>query len=173
MGCGNWLRRGCVTADGFENLRSLVDPKRRRGEGRGRHARPRHAAGRWALLRTGDPVANPEAFANQMLLRWGVVFRDLLGRETLAPAWRDLLVTLRRWKRAAKCAADGLWQASPGTVPRPEAVDLLRVVRRSEKQDTLLEVAPSDPLHLTGIILPREPEVATEPYVEAEFSAVK
>ena len=42
---------GLVTADGFENLRALVDPKRRRGEGRGRMARPRHAAGRWALLR--------------------------------------------------------------------------------------------------------------------------
>ncbi len=42
---------GLVTADGFENLRALVDPKRRRGEGRGRLARPRHAAGRWALLR--------------------------------------------------------------------------------------------------------------------------
>src|SRR5262249_10258455 len=42
---------GLVTADGFENLRALIDPKRRRGEGRGRFARPRHAAGRWALFR--------------------------------------------------------------------------------------------------------------------------
>ena len=41
---------GMVTADGFENLRSLVDPKRRKGEGRARMHRPRHAAGRWALL---------------------------------------------------------------------------------------------------------------------------
>ena len=44
---GLWelVAAGLVTADGFENLRSLVDPKRRRGEGRGRLARPRHAAG--------------------------------------------------------------------------------------------------------------------------------
>ena len=41
---------GLVTADGVENLRALVDPKRRNGEGRGRFLRPRHAAGRWALL---------------------------------------------------------------------------------------------------------------------------
>ena len=49
---GLWelVAAGLVTADGFENLRSLVDPKRRRGEGRGRLARPRHAAGRWALI---------------------------------------------------------------------------------------------------------------------------
>ena len=47
---------GLVTADGFENLRALLDPKRRRGEGKGRTARPRHAPGRWALLRhTGAP----------------------------------------------------------------------------------------------------------------------
>ena len=41
---------GLVTADGFENLRALIDPKRRRGEGRGSRERPRHAAGRWALV---------------------------------------------------------------------------------------------------------------------------
>src|SRR5207244_1348794 len=41
---------GVVTADGFDNLRSLIDPKRRAGQGSGRMARPRHSAGRWALL---------------------------------------------------------------------------------------------------------------------------
>ena len=35
---GLWelLAGGFVTADGFDNLRALIDPKRRRGEGRGR-----------------------------------------------------------------------------------------------------------------------------------------
>ncbi len=82
---GLWelVAAGLVTADGFENLRALIDPKRRRGEGRSRMARPRHATGRWALLdRSGDP--NPEFFAKQLLDRWGVVFRDMLARETLA-----------------------------------------------------------------------------------------
>src|SRR5207237_6050078 len=85
---------GLVTADGFENLRALVDPKRRRGEGSSRFKMPRHAAGRWALLE--HPSSSPssderaEAFARQLLLRWGVIFRDLLARETLAPPWRDL-----------------------------------------------------------------------------------
>src|SRR5579884_2678084 len=51
---------GLVTADGFENLRALIDPKRRRGEGRGRMARPRHTAGRWALVRRA-PAAVPAA----------------------------------------------------------------------------------------------------------------
>src|SRR5262245_21501951 len=91
---------GLVTADGFENLRALVDPKRRRGEGSSRLKMPRHAAGRWALmdLPSSSPSSEEraEAFARQLLLRWGVVFRDLLARETLAPAWRDLLIALRR-----------------------------------------------------------------------------
>src|ERR1019366_45902 len=85
---GLWelVAAGLVTADGFENLRALVDPKRRRGEGRGRLARPRHAAGRWALLRraAGPPgEISPASFARQLLQRWGVVFRDLAARETL------------------------------------------------------------------------------------------
>jgi len=66
-----------------------------------RNVRPRHAAGRWALLRFDQPRTDPGQFANQMLLRWGVVFRDVLARETLAPAWRDLLVVLRWQLRAA------------------------------------------------------------------------
>src|SRR5262249_43111526 len=79
---------GLLTADGFENLRSLIDPKRRRGEGHGRLARPRHAAGRWALLRSSTTAHRDVAkFAEQLLNRWGIVFRDLVSRETMAPAW--------------------------------------------------------------------------------------
>ncbi|MDP8991227.1 MAG: DEAD/DEAH box helicase, partial [Acidobacteriota bacterium] len=54
---------GRVTADGFENLRALIDPKRRRGEGRGRMARPRHATGRWAILETGASGTDVEFYA--------------------------------------------------------------------------------------------------------------
>src|SRR5438094_9188826 len=38
---------GVVTADGFDNLRALIDPKRRAGQGSGRTTRPRHSSGRW------------------------------------------------------------------------------------------------------------------------------
>ena len=40
---------GLVTADGFDNLRSLIDPKRRAGQGMGKASRPRHSAGRTGL----------------------------------------------------------------------------------------------------------------------------
>ena len=156
---GLWelVAAGLVTADGFENLRSLVDPKRRRGEGKGRSARPRHAAGRWALLRNSAPAAppSPEAFASQLLLRWGVVFRDLLARETLAPAWRDLLLVLRRMEARGEVRGGRFVGGLVGEqFARSEAIDLLRALRRSDARSEALTVATADPLNLAGIILP-------------------
>jgi len=147
---------GLVTADGFENLRSLIDPKRRRGEGRGRSARPRHAAGRWALLPASDsqPATANEAFASQLLLRWGVVFRDLLARETMAPAWRDLLVVLRRMEARGEIRGGRFVASVIGEqFARPEAIELLRSVRRSEDRPESVAVSTADPLNLAGIIL--------------------
>ncbi|HLK50877.1 MAG TPA: DEAD/DEAH box helicase [Bryobacteraceae bacterium] len=125
---------GLVTADGFENLRALLDPKRRRGEGRGRTARPRHAPGRWDLLRHTEVAADDyiEAFARQLLLRWGVVFRDIAHREPLAPAWRDLLGVLRRLESRAEIRGGRFVAAYIGDqFALPEALDLVRAVRRT------------------------------------------
>jgi ATP-dependent Lhr-like helicase len=125
---------GLVTADGFENLRALLDPKRRRGEGRGRTARPRHAPGRWALLRhtAAPPDGNAEAFAHQLLRRWGVVFRDAAHREPLAPAWRELLVVLRRMESRGEIRGGRFVASFVGEqFALPEAVDLLRAIRRN------------------------------------------
>jgi ATP-dependent Lhr-like helicase len=142
---------GLVTADGFENLRALLDPKRRRGEGRGRTARPRQAAGRWALLgrATPQPEISPASFARQLLRRWGVVFRDLAYRETLAPPWRDILVELRRMEARGEIRGGRFADAFMGEqFALPEALDLLRAVRRAGESGGFPEVAPSDPLHI-------------------------
>jgi ATP-dependent Lhr-like helicase len=149
---------GLVTADGFENLRALVDPKRRRGEGSSRMKMPRHAAGRWALLELpGANVSSDEradAFARQLLLRWGVVFRDLLARETLAPAWRDLLIALRRMEARGEIRGGRFASGFLGEqFARAEAVDLLRSIRRTPAE-TELKIAAADPLNLAGIVLP-------------------
>jgi len=91
------LAAGLVTSDGYDNLRAVLDPKRRRGES-GR-LRPRQAAGRWALLRpsvSSERGDNLELLARQLLTRWGIVFRDLVVREPLIPAWREVLIALRR-----------------------------------------------------------------------------
>jgi ATP-dependent Lhr-like helicase len=159
---GLWelVAAGLVTADGFENLRSLVDPTRRRGEGRGRFSRPRHAAGRWALVRhSGGAVTNDAralAFADQLLARWGVLFRDLLARESLAPPWRDLLPVLRRKEAQGEIRGGRFVSGFSGEqFARPEALDLLRAIRRSALEaDEPIDVSNADPLNLAGIILP-------------------
>jgi len=154
---GLWelVAAGLVTGDGFENLRALIDPKRRRGEGRGRSARPRHAAGLWALLNREAVATEIEFFAGQLLDRWGVVFRDMLARETLAPAWRDLLQVYRRMEARGEIRGGRFVSGFVGEqFARPEALDLLRHLRRSAKTGEQLEIAPADPLNLTGILLP-------------------
>src|SRR5262249_14968998 len=105
---------GLVTADGFDNLRALIDPRRRAGQGSARDARPRNSAGRWTLLNAGfdihagvegpaeaGPSVRPAeghatAAAQMLLRRYGVVFRELLARESLLPPWRELLIAFRR-----------------------------------------------------------------------------
>jgi ATP-dependent Lhr-like helicase len=129
---------GLVTADSFENLRALLDPKRRAGQGRGRSSRPRHAPGRWALLDRmlagGERSAagRTEAFARQLLLRWGVVFRDAAAREQAAPPWRDLLAPLRRMESRGEIRGGRFVAAFIGEqFALPEALDLLRAIRRT------------------------------------------
>ncbi|HXR76423.1 MAG TPA: DEAD/DEAH box helicase [Bryobacteraceae bacterium] len=153
------LAGGFVTGDGFDNLRALIDPKRRRGEGRGHKKRPRHAAGRWALLHNnGIGIARDERaerFARQLLLRWGVLLRDLLVRETLAPPWRELLPVLRRMEARGEIRGGRFVSGFTGEqFARPEAIELLRMIRRDPDRNAATHVGNADPLNLTGIILP-------------------
>jgi ATP-dependent Lhr-like helicase len=136
---------GLVTADGFENLRALIDPHSRRGEGRGRSARPRHASGRWALLRHGasEPPEYVERVTRQLLQRWGVVFRDIAARETLAPAWRDILVVLRKMETRGEIRGGRFAAAFVGEqFALPEALDLLRAVTRAGEGDVAWDALP-------------------------------
>ena len=165
---GLWelVAAGLVTADGFDNLRALIDPHRRRGEGRFRAARPRHAAGRWALLApaAGEGAADAgdgrrgeraDAFARQLLERWGVVFRDLVRRESLMPPWRDVLGALRRMEARGEVRGGRFVSGFVGEqFARPDAVELLRIVRRDADRGQTVRVAAADPLNLAGIVTP-------------------
>ena len=148
-----------MTADGFDNLRALIDPKRRRGEGRGSKKRPRHAAGRWALLSRRPTELKADEwvarYAQQLLSLWGVLLRDLLVRETLAPPWRDLLTALRRMEARGEIRGGRFVAGFSGEqFARPEALALLRMIRREPERHVVSEVANADPLRLDGIILP-------------------
>lgn len=162
---GLWelVAAGLVTADGFDNLRALMDPRRRRAEGRERSRRPRHSAGRWSLLRNAighQPLAigSAELVARQLLRRYGVVFRDLLGRESLALSWRDLLVQYRRMELQGEIRGGRFVGGFTGEqFALPEAVESLRAMRKRNESGAVshdIKLSASDPLNLAGVILP-------------------
>ena len=126
---GLWelVAAGLVTADGFDNLRALIDPKRRLALGRNNMTRPRNAVGRWALLAAGSPSRDVAAFASQLLERWGVVFRDIILRESFAPPWRDVLVELRRFELQGVVRGGRFVSSYVGEqFCRPDALEALR-----------------------------------------------
>jgi ATP-dependent Lhr-like helicase len=166
---GLWelVAAGLVTADGFDNLRALMDPRRRRAEGRERSRRPRHSAGRWSLFR--NVIHQPtsalstqyfpaESIARLLLRRYGVVFRDLVARESLVRSWRDLLVQYRRMELQGEIRGGRFVSGFVGEqFALPEAVESLRAVRKrndSAADSHEIKLSASDPLNLAGVILP-------------------
>ena len=172
---------GRVTADGFDNLRALMDPKRRSAFGRYRRRKARWSPGRWAPLAPDDdgngsgrapaPEGNEaeggsdpaearfEALARQLLDRWGVLFRDLLKRERLETRWHRLQRVLRRLEMRGEVVGGQFVTTFPGEqFALPAAVEALRRLRRDGENGAAapepLVVGAADPLNLSGILLP-------------------
>jgi ATP-dependent Lhr-like helicase len=83
------------------------------------------------------------------------VFRDLLARETIAPPWRDLLITFRRLEAQGEIRGGRFVSGFVGEqFARPEAVDLLREIRRDQNAGDASHVSAADPLNLAGIVTP-------------------
>jgi len=151
---------GIVTADGFDNLRALIDPKRRSGQGHGRTSRPRHSAGRWSLLYPAAAEERGQALeaACRMLLhRYGVVFREVLTRETILPRWREVLMALRRLEDRGAVRGGRFVSAFVGEqFALPVALESLRAARSAPPAGEVVAVAAADPLNLAGILVPGE-----------------
>jgi len=151
---------GLVTADGFDNLRSLIDPKRRAGQGSGRTTRPRHSAGRWALLHADVAVERPraiEAACWMLLRRYGIVIRDLLARESNLPTWRELLMGFRRLEDRGEIRGGRFVDGFLGEqFALPVAVESVRGMRNLPLSGETIILSAADPLNLVGILVPGE-----------------
>lgn len=151
---------GLVTADGFDNLRSLIDPKRRAGQGNGRASRPHHSTGRWALLHTEVAAEKErvlEATCWMLLKRYGIVFRDLLARETNLPKWREMQLAFRRLEDRGEIRGGRFVDGFGGEqFALPVAVESLRATRSAPLQAEIITIAAADPLNLIGILVPGE-----------------
>src|SRR5206468_9158350 len=151
---------GVVTADGFDNLRSLIDPKRRAGQGAGKMTRPRHNAGRWALLRADVGVERSralEAACWMLLRRYGIVIRDVLARESNLPSWRELLMAFRRLEDRGEIRGGRFVDGFLGEqFALPIAVESVRGMRNLPLSEDTVTVSAADPLNLAGILVPGE-----------------
>ncbi|HEX3950467.1 MAG TPA: DEAD/DEAH box helicase [Steroidobacteraceae bacterium] len=162
---------GRVNSDSFAGLRVLLMPSGRRGSRPNTHS-TRHKrrlalfgmadAGRWALVRR--PAAAPaerkdeavEQIVRTLLRRWGVIFWKLLAREAQwLPPWRDILTCCRRLEARGEIRGGRFVAAFSGEqFATPEAIGLLRDVRRRPPTDTYVSFSAADPLNLIGILTP-------------------
>jgi ATP-dependent Lhr-like helicase len=159
---GLWelVAAGLVTADGFDNLRALIDPKRRAGLGSGKTTRPRHSSGRWALLHADAAVERPravEAACWMLLRRYGIVIRDLLARESNLPPWRELLMGFRRLEDRGEIRGGRFVDGFLGEqFALPVAVESVRGMRELPLSGEAMTLSAADPLNLVGILVPGE-----------------
>jgi ATP-dependent Lhr-like helicase len=165
---------GLVNADSFAGLRALITPASKRQNrssrrGRGAFVGGMDDAGRWALLRRGPaapvvdnkrPAPTPnetlEHIAMTLLRRYGVVFWRLLEREAdWLPSWRELLRTFHRLEARGEIRGGRFVSGLAGEqFALPEAIPLLREVRRRPHDGSLIAVCGVDPLNLAGTLLP-------------------
>ena len=149
---------GMITADGFDNIRALIDPKRRSGQGRGHSSRPRHSVGRWSLL-YGHEIPDRDRIANatcwMLLKRYGIVFREVIAREAIVPRWRELLIAFRRLEDRGEARGGRFVSGFMGEqFALPMAVESLRAMRKIEPSGETVTISAADPLNLVGILLP-------------------
>lgn len=159
---------GLVASDSFGGLRALLVPSEKRKPIAGAKRRGRvlafgmEAAGRWSLVRrspsggAGARDAAVEHVARALLRRYGVVFWRLLAREgSWLPPWRDLLRVYRRLEARGEIRGGRFVAGFSGEqYALPEAVGLLREIRRRPASGEWISLSGADPLNLIGVITP-------------------
>jgi ATP-dependent Lhr-like helicase len=140
-------RAGVSSAQSIEVSRKAEEtsPARERELGR-RDGRPALAEGHEVAL---------EKFARALLRRYGVVFRRLLEREALAVSWYELGRIYRRWEARGEIRGGYFVGGVSGEqFALPEAIGLLRALRKTALPGELVTLSAADPLNLAGILTP-------------------
>jgi len=155
---------GMVTADGLGALRGLISGAAKRVQRASRFARRARVrsssgrvGGRWSLLAGGASESDDtvEARAGQLLRRYGVVTRELVAREPMAPPWGRLVRAFRRAEARGEIRGGRFIAGLVGEqFAMPDAVDAMRTVHRREATGDIVRVSACDPLNLVGILTP-------------------
>ncbi len=143
-------------------------------------------AGRWTLLREPAPSAIPddrtteagrepdsdhddhhaiavEFYARALLRRYGVMFRRLMEREAWPVTWHDLGRVYRRLEARGEIRGGHFISGISGEqFALPEAVGMMRSMRKTTLPGELTVLCGADPLNLVGILTPgrRVPAIA-------------
>jgi ATP-dependent Lhr-like helicase len=92
-----------------------------------------------------------------LLKRYGVVFRDLLARESNLPKWRDLQIAFRQLEARGEIRGGRFVDGFVGEqFALPVAVESLRASRKLALTGEEITVSAVDPLNLVAIIVPGE-----------------
>jgi ATP-dependent Lhr-like helicase len=177
-GLAELVAGGRLNSDSFTGLRALLTPSgRRRGNHRRRGRKSMFGvedAGRWSLLDTFMQATTPaeqasrywkvldeeqlQRLASIYLRRWGVLFRNLLDRESKAPPWRVLLATLRKMELRGSIRGGRFISGVSGEqFAFSETVDDLRQFSKGQEKRadlTWVCIAATDPLNLINLSLP-------------------
>ncbi len=167
--CALWelAAAGLAAADGFDQLRAMIDPERKPAAASA-NRKMRSAAGRWSLFSAemqapGDAMeearrtdAAIESAARMLLTRYGVVFRDLVVRESNIPRWGPLMRMLRRLEDRGEVRGGRFVSGFGGEqFALPEVVESLREAPRRDVDESIT-IAGADPMNLFGVLIPGE-----------------
>jgi ATP-dependent Lhr-like helicase len=158
---------GLAAADGFDQLRAMIDSDRRQAA-HSSYRKTRSAAGRWSLFGAHSVVPEDaieqarhedisiESAAHTLLNRYGVVFRDLLVLESNIPRWGLLLRMFRRLEDRGQIRGGRFVSGFGGEqFALPEVLESLRSSKNA-CQTGDVTVAGADPINLIGILIPGE-----------------
>jgi ATP-dependent Lhr-like helicase len=168
------VANGVVVSDSFTGLRALLTPGSRKTQAaaRRKHRQPIYdmaSAGRWSIIHRENGNTATATRGNQtpvdqekaeeitwtLLKRYGVVFKRLLEREGMTLPWRVLLRIYHRLEARGEIRGGRFVAGISGEqFSLPEAVGMLRAIRREGPNDSLISVSAADPLNLVGIIMP-------------------
>jgi ATP-dependent Lhr-like helicase len=171
---GELVSLGLVNSDSFGGLRALLVPQDKRKPFAGARRRggvlpfDMDNGGRWALMRRPAPddsganidpqmkAAAIEHMARTLLRRYGVVFWRLLGREaSWLPSWRELLRVYRRMEARGEIRGGRFVAGFSGEqYALPDAIGLMREMRRKGESGEWVSLSGADPLNLAGILTP-------------------
>jgi ATP-dependent Lhr-like helicase len=158
------VARGLIMCDGFAAVRGLLNghrrpPVTRFSRLRRSSAASAHAPGRWSLVPTFDAELDrhdlAEAVAEQLLNRWGLLFRDLALHDSLRIPWREIQWALRRLEDRGLVRGGRFVAGFSGEqYALPQAIDLLTRTRRAPRTAERVVINATDPLNLSGLIVP-------------------